>query len=148
MNIFTFLINLTVFIDRFIVPFIFAIAFLVFIWGVAQYFILNGGNSEKREEGKSFIMYGIGGFVIMIAIWGIVNLILNTLGFQNNYRPALPTFGSPNSSQSGDFFNGAQNVPTTGTVPVGGACTGPAQCASPGICVINGNTGEGTCKAN
>lgn len=81
------------FIDSTLVPVIFAIAFIVFIWGVYTYFIAGGGNEEKRKEGRTFVMYGIIGFFIMISVWGIVNVLLSTLSFQNT-KPALPTFES------------------------------------------------------
>lgn len=78
-------------IDSVVIPVIFAIAFLVFIWGVYRYFIAGAAQEEKREEGKKFVMWGIIGFVIMISVWGIVNLLVNTLGFDKENRPCLPT---------------------------------------------------------
>jgi hypothetical protein len=78
-------------IDSLVIPVIFAIAFLVFIWGVFRYFIAGAAQEEKREEGKKFVMWGIIGFVVMISVWGIVRLLINTLGFENVTRPCLPT---------------------------------------------------------
>ena len=71
------------FINETLVPFIFAIAFLIFVWGVFKYFILGGGDSTKQEEGKQFMLYGIAGFVIMVSVWGIVNLLASGLGLEN-----------------------------------------------------------------
>ena len=95
MNIFEFIIHITVFIDRFLIPLLFAIAFLVFIFGVYNYFIVGGGDKEKRQEGRNYILWGVIGFVVMIAVWGIVNLLINSLGFDVRNRPPLPSFGSP-----------------------------------------------------
>lgn len=81
------------FINVYVVTLIFAIAFIVFLWGVFKYFILGGGNEESRNEGKQFIMYGLIGFVIMISLWGLVAIANTTLGLNNNTRPCLPTFG-------------------------------------------------------
>lgn len=78
-------------IDSIVIPVIFAIAFLVFIWGVYRYFIAGAAQEEKREEGKKFVFWGIIGFVLMISVWGIVKLLVNTLGFENEARPCLPT---------------------------------------------------------
>src|SRR4051812_19650124 len=72
--------GLITFIDKYIVPLIFALAFIVFLWGVFQYFILGGANDEKRKEGRMFILYAIIGFVIMVCIWGIINLLKDSLG--------------------------------------------------------------------
>lgn len=68
------------FISEVIVPFILSIGFLVFVWGMFQYFILGGANDEAKESGKSLIMYAIAGFVIILSFWGIVNIVSNGIG--------------------------------------------------------------------
>lgn len=75
-----------------VVPVVFALAFIVFLWGVFQAFILNGANEEKRKEGAQFVMWSIIGFVVMISIWGLVNLVGSSLGLGANNRPDLPCF--------------------------------------------------------
>lgn len=77
-----------------LVPVIFALAFITFLWGVFQYFIVGATQPEKRQEGVKFVMWSIIGMVVMISIWGIVNLVGNTLPTGSNNRPALPTFDS------------------------------------------------------
>ncbi|HRH24144.1 MAG TPA: pilin [Candidatus Paceibacterota bacterium] len=89
------------FINHVLVPFIFAIAFIVFIWGIFQYFIAGGADEEKRKEGKKLALYGFIGFFLMISIWGIVNLLVNSTGFDNKSRPALPTFGDVGGAGGG-----------------------------------------------
>lgn len=84
--------SLIQFLNGSIVPLIFAVAFIVFLWGIFQYFIAGAGNEEKREQGRTFIMYGLIGFVVMLSIWGIVNLFYHSLGFDSQTRPNLPTF--------------------------------------------------------
>jgi hypothetical protein len=63
-----------------VVPVILAFAFLVFIWGVMNYFILHPGDESKRSEGKQFILWGLVGMVVLFSVWGFVNLMLSTLG--------------------------------------------------------------------
>jgi hypothetical protein len=63
-----------------VVPVIFVLAFLVFIWGVVKYFFLNGSDEGSREEGRQFILWGIIGMVVLFSVWGLVNLLLSTLG--------------------------------------------------------------------
>jgi hypothetical protein len=90
----TFIDNIVAFMNGTLVPLIFAIAFLVFLWGVFKTFILGGGDAEKQEQGKSLMMYAIAGFVIMVSLWGIVNLIANGIGLRTekiNQIPDLPT---------------------------------------------------------
>lgn len=63
-------------------PFIillFACALAVFIWGVARY-LLNPENEEIRKQSKSHMMWGIVGMFIMVSVFGIMRIILNTLG--------------------------------------------------------------------
>ena len=63
-----------------VVPLIFALAFASFIWGVANYFFLHGGEDKSREEGKQFILWSIPGMVVLFSVWGLVNMLLSTLG--------------------------------------------------------------------
>ncbi|MDE1925385.1 MAG: hypothetical protein KGH79_04405 [Patescibacteria group bacterium] len=63
-----------------VVPVIFTLAFIVFIWGVVKYFFLHGGEETQREEGRKFILWGIIGMVILFAVWTIVGILLSTLG--------------------------------------------------------------------
>ena len=74
------------------VPLVFAIAFIVFIWGIFQYFVAGGANEEQRDKGKQLAMWGIIGFVVMLSVWGIVNLLTNTLGFKDKQNVELPHF--------------------------------------------------------
>lgn len=76
-----------------VVPFVFAIAFIVFIWGVYTYFIAGGASEEKRSEGAKFVLSGLIGFAAMVSVWGLVNIITGTFpGLTGQNRPALPCF--------------------------------------------------------
>jgi hypothetical protein len=82
--------NIVQFINDVLVPLVFAIAFLVFIWGVFQYFILGGGDETKREEGRQHMLWGIIGFVLMVSVWGIVNLLSQGLGLDDQEIQNIP----------------------------------------------------------
>ena len=56
-----------------------AVAFVVFIWGLVQ-FIWGVQSEEDREKGKRHMVWGIVGMFIMIAVFGILALLLNTFG--------------------------------------------------------------------
>ena len=75
-------------INNVLVPLIFAVAFLVFIWGVFQYFIAK--SEEAKENGKNLILYGLIGFFVMVSVWGLVNILVGTFSL-NNAAPTLPT---------------------------------------------------------
>jgi hypothetical protein len=66
-------------INRFLIPLLFAVAILVFIWGVVQ-FIAHADNEEKRTQGRNFMVYGIISLFVMVTIWGLVNVLSNTFG--------------------------------------------------------------------
>jgi hypothetical protein len=71
------------FIEGVVIPFILSIGFLVFVWGMFKYFIQGGANDEAKESGKSLIMYAIAGYVVILAFWGIVNILSNGLGLED-----------------------------------------------------------------
>lgn len=73
-----------------LVPLIFALAFVVFLWGVFQYFIAGAADEEKREGGKSLMIYGLIGFFVMVSVWGLVNLLVGTFQLNSNVVPDYP----------------------------------------------------------
>ncbi len=54
-----------------------ASAFVVFLWGVFE-FIVHAGDETKRAEGKSAIIWGLVGLVIIFGAYGIINIALGT----------------------------------------------------------------------
>lgn len=63
-----------------VIPVITALAFAVFVWGVANYFLLHGGDEGKRAEGRQFILWGVLGMAVLFSVWGFVRILLSTLG--------------------------------------------------------------------
>lgn len=72
--------NILSFINQVVVPFIFALAFLTFIWGVFNLFFLGSDDSGKQEKARSFMLYGLLGMVVLFSVWGLVSILLNTFG--------------------------------------------------------------------
>jgi len=58
---------------------IFALAVVYFLYGLVKY-LLSPENEEVRTASKSHMLWGIIGMFIMISVFGIMNLLLNTLG--------------------------------------------------------------------
>lgn len=80
MNIQTFLVNILAFINKTVVPVLMAVALLCFLWNIVRYFIIGGSNEESQVKAKSLAIWGITAFVIITALWGIVNVFISTLG--------------------------------------------------------------------
>ena len=71
-------------INNILVPVLFAIAFIVFLWGAFTTFILGASDEETSKKGKNLMLWGLIGFFVMISIWGLVNILTGTISFGNN----------------------------------------------------------------
>ena len=58
---------------------LFALAVVYFLYGLARY-LLSPENEEIRKSSKSHMLWGIIGMFIMVSVFGIMTLILTTLG--------------------------------------------------------------------
>ena len=58
---------------------LFALALVYFVVGLLQY-LLNPSNDEERSTGRSHILWGLVGMTIMVSVWGIMTIIVNTVG--------------------------------------------------------------------
>lgn len=89
-----------------------AVAFIVFLWGVAEYFF-NANNDKAREQGVKHITYGIIGLVVMLSAFTILSIAAATFGLNDELDCANdPTGAGCGSvfqipSQNGSGPNGA-----------------------------------------
>jgi hypothetical protein len=109
------------FLNKSVLPLLFSLAFLFFIVNVARYFIIGGANEDSRKKARLLALWGIIAFVVMISIWGIVNILVSGLGVGRG------TPLSPDAFQtSGTGSNSNTPVPTgNAPVPIGGAGSTP-----------------------
>ena len=75
-------------INNILVPVLFAIAFLVFLWGAFDVFIIGSNSEDVKEHGKNLMLWGLIGFFVMVSIWGLVNILLGTVTFGNAVGPS------------------------------------------------------------
>lgn len=79
-----------------------AAGFLFFVWGLVEFMIsLNSGG--RADKGKSHMIYGVLGMVIMFSTYGIISLINNTFGFNAFNGP--DTSRIQNVNPGGNFFS-------------------------------------------
>jgi len=75
-----------------LVPVLFAVAFIVFLWGAFTTFILGAGAADVQTKGKSLMLYGLIGFFVMVSIWGLVKIMTGSVNLDNT-GPDTPTAG-------------------------------------------------------
>lgn len=66
-----------------LIYFLFALAVIYFLYGLVKY-LLSPDNEELRTSSKSHMLWGIFGMFIMVAVFGIMNLLLTTIGVDKN----------------------------------------------------------------
>lgn len=77
----SFILNLNRTIINPLILLLFALAVAFFLYGILE-FLSNQEKEEKRTEGKRHMIWGIIGMTIMMGVFAIMNLILNTLNIE------------------------------------------------------------------
>jgi hypothetical protein len=70
-----------------LIPIVIGLAVLVFLWGVLQY-VLRSSDAGK-DEGRNFMLWGIIALFVMVSVWGLVNILRDSLGL-NLATPTAP----------------------------------------------------------
>ncbi len=65
-----------------LITLIFAAAVVYFTYGLVKY-LISPDNEEIRKTSKQHMLWGVFGMFIMVAVFGILNLILKTVGEKN-----------------------------------------------------------------
>ncbi|MEK7588263.1 MAG: pilin [Patescibacteria group bacterium] len=105
-----------------IISLLFGLAVVYFLYGLVM-FIMNSNSEEEKTTGKRHMIWGIIGFTIMIGVWGILQIVLDTLNIKdidpkggsvqlNNYSPTYTPVGGSTSGTAAqgqvDPFTGNQ----------------------------------------
>lgn len=72
-----------------IIPILLIIGTIVFLWGVIM-FLTAGADEEKRAGARSLMIYGLIGLFVMVAVWGIVNVLVGFFGVGGTGVPTSP----------------------------------------------------------
>jgi hypothetical protein len=62
-----------------LIALIFALTFVVFMWGIVKEWIIGGSDEEGVKNGKNLVIAGVIAFVVMSSIWGIVYFFQSSL---------------------------------------------------------------------
>jgi len=65
-----------------IIPILIVLGVVYFVWGVISYMI--GADEEQKKKGRDKIIYGIIGLVVIVGMWGLVNVVTSTFGLNNS----------------------------------------------------------------
>lgn len=76
-------------INNSVIPLIVALATVMFVWGVVQFFILNADEEAKRAQGKQFMIWGIVALAVMLSVWGLVGILGSTFGVGTSVLPQV-----------------------------------------------------------
>ncbi len=75
---------------KLLVPFIIALALLVFIWGIFK-LVFSAGNDKDHTEGIKFMTWGIVSLFVMVSVWGLVAILTKTFFDGSVVIPQLKT---------------------------------------------------------
>ena len=79
---------ITCIITKSVVPLIFALAIVMFVWGVVQY-VINSDEEAKKEKGRQFMIWGIIALTVMVSVWGLVRVLGDTFGIDSTFIPQV-----------------------------------------------------------
>ena len=94
------LVGILGFINGVIIPFVLGIAFLVFLINAVRFFIIGGNSTEGQENARNLALYGICAFVLILSLWGMVNLLADGFGFNNEEAPTADYIPDANEREN------------------------------------------------
>jgi len=60
-----------------LIPLVIGLALLVFLWGVLQYALTKEDNG--KEAAKGYMLWGLIALFVMVSVWGLVNILSETI---------------------------------------------------------------------
>jgi len=67
-----------------LIPIVIGLAVLVFLWGILRYVLAS--DDAGKSQGRTFMFWGIIALFVMVSVWGLVNILSETL----QLNPATP----------------------------------------------------------
>lgn len=76
-----------------IVPILIVLGVVYFIYGVITYVISK--DEEAKTRGRSAMIYGLIGLMVIVSIWGLVAILRKTFGVDDSENIQIPCIESP-----------------------------------------------------
>jgi uncharacterized membrane protein YfcA len=77
-----------------VIPVLITIAVIIFIWGVVSYIMAK--EDDQKTKARQKILNGLIGLFVIVAFWGILNVVSRTFGVSNDQAPSnLPCIPNP-----------------------------------------------------
>ncbi len=74
-----------------IIPFLVGLAVFIIIYGILGY-ISQAADEERRAEARNFILWGVVAVFIMLSVWGLVTILINTFDLNNSNAVVQDTY--------------------------------------------------------
>ncbi len=71
-----------------VIPFAIALGVVYLVWGIVMYVIAS--EEEAKKKGRDSVVAGIIGLVVIIALWGLVRVVVNTLDLNRDGGLQVP----------------------------------------------------------
>ena len=71
-----------------IIPILILLGVVYFVWGVITYVI--SSDEEAKKAGRDRIIFGIIGLAVIVAMWGLVNILVRTFGIDTTGITTFP----------------------------------------------------------
>ncbi len=72
-----------------LIPIVIGLALLVFLWGVLRY--LFSKEDTEKGQAKSFMLWGIITLFVMVSVWGLVQIVSDTVFGTGGPREIVPS---------------------------------------------------------
>lgn len=82
-----YMLNVTIFLNRIVIPALLALAFFFVVFNIVRYFIFKGDTEDGQKAAKSQIIYSVSAFVVVFIFWGMVELLTATIGLEDEPVP-------------------------------------------------------------
>ncbi len=83
-----------------IMPLLVLGALILFLFGIVKYFFFPSKDTPSSTDKRNFILWGIVALFVMVSVWGLVNVLGDTLQLNNRQVPPVPSVPFPDAPRA------------------------------------------------